>query len=99
VCRCPFIVNRSLLGFVERCREICTLDWIGVKVCSPICVGDEGLDEMERDSLWFGLGLTFGYGQKQTKKKIKLKRIIKDKVFQSLIKKTIKIFVNKIKVN
>jgi len=33
-CKYLFIVNRFLLGFVERCREICTLDWIGVKVCS-----------------------------------------------------------------
>ena len=59
VCRCPFIVNGFLLGFVERCREICTLDWIGVKVCSPICVGDEGcgLDRMggARDSCMLGL--------------------------------------------
>ena len=29
-----FIVPGFLLGFVEMCREICTLDWIGVKFCS-----------------------------------------------------------------
>ena len=34
VCRCLFIVNRFSLGFVKRCREICTLDWVGVTVCS-----------------------------------------------------------------
>jgi len=41
VCRCPFIVNRFLLGFVERCREICTLDWIGVKTRVSSWLGEE----------------------------------------------------------
>ena len=30
-----FILNRFLLGFVERCREICTLNWIGRSVSVP----------------------------------------------------------------
>jgi len=47
VCRYPFIVNRFLLGFVERCREICTWDWIGVKTRVRL-----SLDRHDFDIIW-----------------------------------------------
>ena len=73
------------------CAGLCCANFRSFALCVQVSFYSEQIlirvDEMERGSLWFGLGLTFGYGQKQTKKKIKLKRIIKNKVFQSLIKK------------